>query len=145
MFRRFAQISIVFCILSASSICIAQTKIAVKFNAQSGQDDSVGKRLVTLIRQGISDSASLKAAGDAGSMLVCEFLSVKIKNRPSCAYSLIISSNTYGKQGPVLRHSLGICGNIKIVATAKKILENMENTADQFRQKLGETGENESQ
>jgi len=145
MFRRLTQITVVFCILSAASICIAKTKTAVKFNAQLSQDDSVGKRLVVLIRQGINHSDSLKAAGDEGSILTCEFLSIKIKSRPSCAYSLVISSNTYGKQGPVLRHSLGICGNTRIIATAKRIVENMEEAAGQLHQQSGETDKSESQ
>lgn len=109
-------------------------------NAQISQNDRVGKRLVAFIRQGIKDSESLMPAGESPSMLVCDFLSVKVNSRPACAYSLVLYFNTYGKQSPVMGHRVGICGKVKVKVTAEEIVKNLEETADRFRQEPGEAG-----
>jgi|GEM_PF-1639635 len=145
MMKRFAQITLVLCIVSFSGICLAQAKIAVKIDAQNSQDDVIGKRLVYLIRKDIMVSKSLKIAVDENSMLICNILTVKIHGRPSCAYSIIITSNAYGKQSPVLRHLLGVCSNIKVDGAAQGIVGILEENAGKFRSELEKSGGKGSQ
>ena len=141
MKKLFIPVFIVAGVLFISVLSYAQEKIPVKLEVQNAQNDVVGKRLTYLITQGINTSDSLKSTGEEGFMLICSILTVKIHGRPSCAYSFIVYSNTYGKVSPVLGHHLGICSNITVDDAARHIIKNLQESAEKFSASLKKSGE----
>jgi hypothetical protein len=114
----------------------AQPKVAVKLNFKNGEGDFVGKRLVAYLEKGITASDTLKPAGEDSFMLIVDMITIKLKNRPSSAYSYIVTYNAYGKISPVLMHRLGICGNTRVQNASIAILEDLKSLAEQVRSKM---------
>ncbi len=107
----------------------AKMRIPVKLESRCGQGDWVGKRLVTLLSREIQDTDTLKVAKNAPTFLVCEIISTKIHNRPSCAYSYVIYTKTYGKAGPILTHYLGVCSSLTIKSATQRIIDTIKRIA----------------
>ena len=122
-------------------LVFAQPKVAVKLNVKIGEGDFVGKRLVAYLEKGIAGSETLKPAGEDSFMLIVDMITMKLKNRPSSAYSYIVTYNAYGKLSPVLMHRLGICGNTRVMSAANSILEDLLSIVEQVRDKMKKPSE----
>ena len=117
-------------------LLFAQPKVAVKIDIKNGEGDFVGKRLVAYLEKGITGSDTLRLAGEDRFMLIVNMITMKVKNRPSSAYSYVVTYNAYGKIGPVLTHRLGICGNTRVQNAASSILEDLKSLAERVRNKM---------
>jgi len=108
----------------------AEARVPVRLISRYDPSDWVGKRLVRLIAQGIGDSKVL-AVAQAGDnpVLICEFLTVKMKGRPVSAYSYILYSNGRRRLSPVLGHYLGLCSNLTVQDAARRIVSALQNAA----------------
>ncbi len=122
--------------ISLTALSNAQSKMSVKLNVKLGEGDFVGQRLVALIQKGINNSEQLKIAGEGNFVLIVDLLTTKIKNRPSSAYSYIVTFNAYGKLSPVLMHRLGIVGNTRVYNAASNIVTELETIAAEAAAKV---------
>lgn len=136
MVKRCVQIGIIISLLFVASLGLAQDRMAVKLNTQVEANNWIGNRLVVYLEKGIASSPVLKPPGEDNVILVCDLLIVKIENRPSCAYSLVVTGNAYGKITPVLVHRLGVFGKNAVKQTAQKILETLEGQASSFQEQV---------
>jgi len=134
MIKRCIQIGILISLFSVASLCLAQDRMAVKLSKQVEANNWIGNRLIVYLDKGIAASSVLKPAGEDNVMLICDLLIVKIENRPSCAYSMVVTGNAYGKVTPVLLHRLGVFGKNAVKQAAQRILEELENQARSFQQ-----------
>jgi len=142
MKRRLFQTGLILVLLfSFTAFAGAQSEMPVKFNVKQGEGDFVGGRLVALVRQRIEKSDKLKIAGEDEYMLIVDMITMKIKGRPSSAYSYVVTFNAYGKQTPVLMHRLGITGNTRVYNAADSIVADFESLAAEARGRLKKSGE----
>jgi len=114
----------------------AQSKMPVKINLRQGEGNYVGERLMALVRKRIEDSESLKMAGEESYMLIVDVITMKIKGRPSTAYSYVVTFNAYGRLSPVLMHRLGICGNTRVYNAAMDIVSDLQSLAATVRKRM---------